>query len=244
MIEHHGVKHFAARLRQSERDVRDAENGFATRQRLLDQPDALDGLDAGADIIFVAGADRENQRIEDDVLGLDAVFFGEQFERSLRHLQLAIARDRLRLLLVVVDTSDHQRGAEAPRQRHHFLETILAVFEIDRIDQRLARGALERFFDHTMIGRIDHQWHFYFFDFYFEEAGDVRHLVAIRILQAYVEDVCAAADLHAADFGSFLDLAVRDQPLEFAAAEYVGALANDHRPRVVVDDESLDARNH
>ena len=218
--------------------------GFATRQRFLDQPDAFDRLDAGADIIFVAGADRENQRIEDDVLGLDAVFFGEQLERALRHLQFALARDGLRLLLVVVDTSDDQRGAEAARQRHDLLEAILAVFEVDRIDQRLARRALERLFDHAMIGRVDHQRHFDFFDFDFEKAGDVRHLVAIRILQAYVEDVRAAAHLHAPDFGSFLELAVRDQPLELAAAEHVGALADDHRPRVVVDHESLDAGDH
>src|ERR1019366_7084499 len=73
----------------------------------------------------------------------------------------------------------------AARQRHDLLEAILAVFEIDRIDQRLARHALERLFDHAMIGRIDHQGHFDFFDFNFEKAGDIRHLVAIGILQAY-----------------------------------------------------------
>ena len=92
-----------------------------------------------------------------------------------------------------------------------------------------------------MIGRIDHQRHFDFFDFDFEKARDVRHLVAIGILQAYVEDVRAAAHLHAPHFGGFLDLALRDQPLELAAAEHVGPLADDHGPRVVVDDESLDS---
>ena len=208
MIEHHGVQHFAARLGQSERDVGDAENGFAARQRLLDQPDAFDRLDAGADVIFVAGADREDQRIEDDVFGLDAVFFGEQLERALRDLQLALARDGLRLLLVLVDASDDQRGAEAARERHDFLEALLAVFEVDRIDERLARRALERFFDDAVIGRVDHQRHFDFLDFDFEKAGDVGHLVAIGILQAYVEDVRAAAHLRAADFGGFLELAL------------------------------------
>ncbi len=207
MIEHHRVQHFAARLGQSERYVGDAEDRFATRQRFLDQPDAFDRLDAGADVIFVAGADREHQRIEDDVLGLDAVFFSEQLERALRHLQLALARDRLRLLLVLVDASDDQRGAEAARERHDFLEALLAVFEVDRIDHRLARRALERFFDHAMIGRVDHQRHFDFLDLDFEEARDVGHLVAIGILQAYVEDVRAAAHLHAPDFGGLLELA-------------------------------------
>ena len=36
-------------------------------------------------------------------------------------------------------------------------------------------------------------------------------LVAVGILQADVEDVRAAAHLHAADFGGFLELAVADQ---------------------------------
>ena len=244
MVEHHGVENFASRLGQSERDVGDAKDRLATRQRLFDQPNAFDRLDARADIILVAGADREDERIEDDVLGLDAVFFGEQLERALGHLQLALARDGLRLLLVIVDASDDQRGAEAARERHDFLEAILAVFEVDRIDQRLARRALERLFDHAMIGRIDHQRHFDFFDFDFEEARDVGHLVAIRVLQAYVEDVRTATDLHAPNFGGLLDLAVRDQPLELAAAKHVGPLADDHRTRIVVDDERFDSGNH
>ena len=241
VIEHHGVQYFAARFGQSKGDVRDAEDGLASRQRVLDEANAFDRLDARADIVFVAGADREDQRVEDDVFGLDAVFFGEQLERALGHLQLARARNSLRLLLVVVDTADDERGAEAAGERHDLLEAILAVLEVDRIDQRLARRALERFFDHAMIGRIDHQRHFHFFDFDFKKARDVRHLVAIRILEAYVEDVRAAAHLHAPHFGSFLDLALGDQPLELAAAEHVGALADDHRARVVVDDERLDA---
>src|ERR1019366_1093581 len=106
------------------------------------------------------------------------------------------------------------------------------------------RYALERFFDDTMIGRIYHQRHFDFFDFDFEKACDIRHLVAIGILQAYIEDVRAAAHLHTSHFGSFLELAVGDEPLELAAAEHVGPLADDHRPCVVVDDESLDSGNH
>ena len=77
-----------------------------------------------ADIVAVAGADREDQRVEDDVLGRDAVLFGEQLERALRDLQFALAGHRLRLLLVLVDTTDDQRRAEAPRERDHALEAL------------------------------------------------------------------------------------------------------------------------
>ncbi len=68
--------------------------------------------------------------------------------------------------------------------------------------------------------------------------------VAIGILHADVEDVRAAPHLQASDLGGFLDLAGRDQPLEFAAAEHVGPLADDHRARALVDSQRLDSRNH
>ena len=110
--------------------------------------DALDGLDGGADVVAVAGADREDQRIEDDVLGRDAVLLGQQSDTSARAIcELALARDRLRLLLVLVDTADHQRRAVAARERHHALEALLAVLEVDRVDDRLARRPLERLLD-------------------------------------------------------------------------------------------------
>src|SRR5208282_44 len=106
------------------------QDGLASRQRGLDQPDALDSLDAGADVIAVAGTDRKYQRVENDVLRLDAVLFREQLERTLGNLKLALARDRLRLLLVLIDASDDQRGAVAAGERHHLMEALLAVFEI------------------------------------------------------------------------------------------------------------------
>ena len=163
----------------------------------------------GADVVAVAGADREDQRIEDDVLGLDAVALGQNLVRALGDRELARARDRLRLLLVFVDTADHQRRAVAARERHHALETFFAVLEVDRIDDRLARRALERLFDRDGVGRIDHQRNFYLLDLDFEKAGKVGDLVAVGVLQTDVEHVGAAAHLQAADLRRLLQLALR-----------------------------------
>ena len=114
VVEEDRVQHLASGRRQAERDVGDAEDGLALRQRLLDQADALDRLDAGADVVLVAGADREDQRVEDRCPRprRRTSSVSSSCERC-AICQLALARDRLRLLLVLVDAADHQRGAVA-----------------------------------------------------------------------------------------------------------------------------------
>src|SRR5208282_4905029 len=219
------------------------QDGLASRQRGLDQPDALDGLDAGADVIAVAGTGRKYQRVENDVLRLDAVLSREQLERTLGDLKLALARHRLRLLLVLIDAADDQRGAIAAGERHYFAEALLAVFEIDRIDQRLAGSAFERLLDHTRVGRVDYDRDFDLLDQQLEETGHIGHFVAVGILQAHVEHVGAAPHLPPSDFGRLVDFALADQPLELAAAEHVGPFADHNRPRVLVDDQRFDSRN-
>ena len=158
MVQHDGVQHFAPGLGQSERNIRDPEDCFAARQRGLDHPDSLDRLDRGADIVPVSGADREHQQVKDYVLGLHPVFLDQQLVGALGDLELAFAGDRLRLLLILVDTADHQRRAVAARERDHALEAFFAVLEVDRVDDRRARRALKRLFERDRVGRIDHQW--------------------------------------------------------------------------------------
>ena len=57
----------------------------------LDRPHALDGLDRGADVVGVAGAHREDERVEDQVALGDAVLAGEQVVGPLRDGELALA---------------------------------------------------------------------------------------------------------------------------------------------------------
>src|SRR5208283_3680817 len=72
----------------------------------------------------------------------------------------------------------------------------------------------------------------------------VAAFVAIGILQTDIENMRAAPYLKASDLGRFFDLALGDKPLELAAAEHVGALADHDRPRAVVDYQRLDTRDH
>ena len=113
VIQENRIHHFARRRRQAEGDVRHAQNGLDERDLFLDQANGFDGLHRAADVVLIAGGARENQRIDDDVLRRDAVFFGEQLNRTLGDRQLPLAREGLRLQLVFIDGSaDH-----APRRR-------------------------------------------------------------------------------------------------------------------------------
>ena len=113
VIKEDRVDDFARRCGQAERDIRDAEHRLDVRDLLLDQPDGFDRLDRAADVVLIARGAGKDQRIDDDVFGRNAVFVGEQIDRTLRHGQFAFAREGLGLQLVFVDGADDQRGAVA-----------------------------------------------------------------------------------------------------------------------------------
>ena len=64
--------------------------------------------------------------------GARPYFVGQQFDRPLGHRQLALARERLRLLLVFVDGAADHRRAVRLGQRADVFEFLLAVFQVDR----------------------------------------------------------------------------------------------------------------
>ena len=73
VVQEYRVQRVPRRGAQPERDVRDAENNAARRESLGDEPHALERLQAELAVVLVAGADREGQDVEEDVLGPQAV---------------------------------------------------------------------------------------------------------------------------------------------------------------------------
>ncbi len=115
VVEEDRVEHLAAGGRQAERDVGDAEHGLRERELGLDRAHALDRRRRRADVGLVAGAAGEDQRVEPEVLRRHRHLLGQDRVAAPRDLDLALDRDRHPLL---VDQADHQRGAEAARERH------------------------------------------------------------------------------------------------------------------------------
>ena len=214
----------------------------AYRQRFLDQPNAFDRLHRAADVVGVARGARKHQRVEDDILRRNPVLLRQQLVRPLRHRQLALARERLRLQLVLVDAAHHQRRAVVVRDRHHVLELLLAVFQVDRVDDALPLAVGQRQLHRRRIGGVDHDRRLDLADQLLVERRDVLHLVAVRALQAHVHDVRAVLHLPARDLGGLFPLLFRHQVLEQPRPDHVGPLAHDQRPRLLVRFHRLDAR--
>src|SRR5437899_1527183 len=73
VVKEYRVNDFAGLGGQTEADIRYPQNGLDERDFFFDQTDRLDGLHRAADVVFVARGTGEDQRADDDVLGLDAV---------------------------------------------------------------------------------------------------------------------------------------------------------------------------
>jgi hypothetical protein len=238
VVEEDRVEHLAAGRRQAEGDVRDAEHGAALREVLLQQPHRLDRRRRRADVGGVAGGAGEDQRVPPDVLGGEAVLVAQDAPAPPRHLELPVGGHRHPLL---VDGADHHGGAEAAGERHHGVEAGAAVLEVDRVEDRAPLAPGQRPRHHRGVGRVDHQRHLDHPGEAVEEGLDVGRLVAVGVLQADVDHLRAAADLRPADLGGALPVAGGDQLLEGAAAEHVGALADEQRPVVVGQLDRLEA---
>jgi hypothetical protein len=214
VIQEDRIHDFARARWQTERHVRNSEHGANERNRLLDLANAFDGFDGAADVILISGRAREHQRIENDVLGVDAKFSSEQFVGALGNLALAFSRECLRLQRIFVDAADDHRRAVRPRQRAHTFELLFAVFQVDRVDDAFTLAVGERKLNSARIGGVDHDRRFDFANQVLVERRNVVQLFAIRALKADVHDMRTALHLTASDFGGFFPLFGGDEILE------------------------------
>ena len=209
--------------REPERRVRGAA-GHVHAELLADQPYRLDEQRDGTRL----RADRHRERVDDDVLGRNAVVAGcgddllRDFEPPLR-----LHRD-----LVVVGEPDH-RSAVARDDREDRLEP--SVLARDRVDERLALVGAEPRLERLDHRRVDAQ----------RDVGEPLHerdrtahqlhLVGERVADVDVEHVGAAGDL-LRDVGlDAREVAVLQLRLELLASRGVDALA-DHAERVLPAD--------
>ena len=243
VIQEHRVKDLSAGSRQPEGDVGYPQDRLGRRQRLFDDSHALDGLRRRSHVVLVAGARREYQRVEDDVLFPHAILLGEQLVGTLGNFQLALPGDRLGLVGIVVDATDHERRAVASRQRHHALEPLLTILQVDGVDDGLALQSFQRLLYHRRVRRVDHDRRLDPPIKLIKELHDVGRLIPVRVLETHVQHMGAVPHLPSADLRRFLEPLTRYQPLEPATAQHVGAFADHRRPRVLVHHHGFDARH-
>ncbi len=147
VVEEDRMHGLADRLIAAERkgQVRDAARDMHMRQFRADTAHRLDVGDGVIIMLLDPGRDRENVRIEDDVLGGEACAFGEQTVGALADREFPLRRVCLPLLVERHD--DHRRSIaqDLPGLSEKWL---LAFLEADRIDDGFALHAFQSCFDH------------------------------------------------------------------------------------------------
>ena len=138
VIEKHGVQHLAAGRWEAEGHIADTQDGLAGGERLFNQPDPFDCLLAGANIVAVTGSQGKHQRVENNIFCVQAVFVGEQCIAPFGYGKFSLPGDRHALFRVFINTAHHHRGSVAFDERHDLGKPLLAVFQVDGVDDRLA----------------------------------------------------------------------------------------------------------
>ncbi len=154
VVEVDRVQHVPRGGLQAERDVRQAEADLALGQFGVDRCDRLQGFEAEAAVVRVAGADGEGERIEDQIRRGQAMLDASELVQPLGDAEL-VRRELGHADFV--DGERHHRRAVFARELQAFFRLVLAVLEVDRVDDRLAAVELERRLDHLGVGGVDHQ---------------------------------------------------------------------------------------
>ena len=150
LVQEHRVEHVAGGGIEPEGDVGEAEDDLDVRELGADPPDRIQGRDAQAAVVLVAGADREGQRIDQKVVAREAMAVAGEIDQAARDLDLA--RRVLGHAGLVDGERDHRRAEfagelQAPRGR------LLAILEVDRVQHPLAAIEREGCLEDRQLGR-------------------------------------------------------------------------------------------
>ncbi len=196
------------------------------RQLRLDAADGFDGLHRVAAEVVVAGGERERQRVEDQVARFEAVALDRDVVDALRDTHLPFRGAGLALL---VDGEADDRGAVLACEAEHAVHPLalfFALFEVGRVEERLAAVVLQAGFEHERFGRVEHERQRGLGG---ETARDLVHVeraVAPDVVDAHVEHVRAFLHLFARHLDAAVVVGLEHRVAELAGAVRVRALAD------------------
>ena len=204
LVEEHRVQHLPGRGVQAEGDVRQAQGGLDVGMCVLDPADRLDGLDAVAAGLLLAGGDREREAVDEDVLRGDAVVVAQVGDEAVGDAQLPVGSARL---AVLVDGQGDDPSPVLLDQRDDLGEPragAVPVLVVDRVHDRATAEHLQPGLEDGRLGGVqdDRQGRGRG-----QPAGQLAHVVdpvAAHVVDAQVEQVRAVADLLAGDLDAGL----------------------------------------
>ncbi len=230
VIQEHGVDGFPHRLVAAEREahVGDAARHLGSRQVLLDPARGVDEIDGVVVVLLDARRDREDVRVEDDVLGRKADLVDQDAVGARADLGLALEGVGLALL---VEGHDDRGRAIAAHQAGLAAELVLAFLHRDRVDDALALQAFEACLDHAPLRRVHHHRDARDLGLAGHEVQEAHHrrlAVQHRLVHVDVDDLRAVLDLLPGHGQRLLELAGQDQAGKGLRSGDVGALADVH----------------
>ena len=157
-------------------------------------------------MLLQPGADREDVRIKNNVLGRKADPFGQNFVAT--RADFFPSRQTIGLPFFV-KSHHHDRRAITSNQRRLLDKFLLAFFEADGIDHGLALHALQAGFNHRPARAVNHNRHTSNVRFRTDQVEKMGHgLDAIEhpFVHVDVDDLRAVLDLLTRDGQGFLEL--------------------------------------
>src|SRR5260370_41129603 len=146
------VKHASRVGVQPEGNVAYTQDGFDLRQLLLDPLDRVERLDAGGAVLFLPRRNGQSERVKNQVGWADAIFLSRQFVDALGDGSLFLRGKRH---AIFVDGQSNYGSAVTFGHRQDFRGALLAVFQIDGVDDGFSRDALQRLLDDVGFSGID-----------------------------------------------------------------------------------------
>ena len=222
---------------ERERHVADAATHHGMRQALLDEARRLDEIEPVRRVLLDAGRDRENVRIEYNVLGRETDLLRQHGVGALANGRLALDGIGLALL---IERHHHHGGAVGAHLPGLFDECRLPFLEADRVDDPLALHAFETGLDHRPLGRVDHHRHAGDIGLCrneIEEAHHGRFRIEHTLVHVDVDHLRAGHHLLASDVDGGGVIARLDELAELGRSRDVGPLADVDEQRLSADSE-------
>ena len=196
MIEKHRIDHRPRRRIEPKAHIGKPQNDLNIREFLTNGADPLQRPKRELAVILIAGGDGEGERIDQKIRLRQPMLPAGKIHQPPRDLQLALRRFGHPLL---INGQRNDRRPEFARQQQPLMRRMLAILEIDRIDDRLAAMQLERLLDHRRLGAVDHQRRVHIGGEAGDHLGHLGHLIAAHEGGANIERVRALVHLLAPD---------------------------------------------
>ena len=224
---------------ERKRDIGETSTSLGTGQGLLDLPHGLDEVDGVVVVLLDAGGDRQDVRVEDDVLGIKADLVHQKPVRAGADADLVLLGGGLPLL---VEGHDDHCGAVALGETGTLQEGLLSILEADRVQHALALEALHPLLQHRPLGAVDHDRHATDLGIGREEIQEGLHdrlTVEHPLVDVHVEDIGPALNLLARHREGGLVIARDDELREARRSGDIRPLADHHEGTPLPDREGL-----